>query len=146
MFNQLSYNIHDKPAKEAVSGWLTQRANIVIESGRYDRDLSVSNPAGQHLAFECERRTIPHWCNGNPFPYPTITIPTRKQKFADESTYFATVNLSLTAMVVLSSAAVTGSPIISRYASGRGQECFYDVPIASGWQFSLPSPQPVHPI
>lgn len=142
MFNQQAYNNNDKLAKETVSGWLTTRGNRVVESGRYDIDLSVSSADGRRMDFECERRSIPAWESGSAFPYPTITIPLRKEKFASPVAYFATVNSSCTAVVVLPASVVTGSAVVLRNTKDRGWEKFYDVPIGSGWQFGLPGKKP----
>lgn len=55
MFNKNSYDQNDRPAKEAVSGFLQTRGNKVLES-LFDADLSIRNAEGKSFGIECERR------------------------------------------------------------------------------------------
>lgn len=137
MFDQNSYDQNDQLAKHTVSGFFTARGNTVTESGRYDIDLSMTTNSNVHLGVECERRTLPTWLPGQPYPDGRITVPIRKGKFSNPYSLFATVNSSCDRMVVVPGEAVTGSPIIYKGTKNRGLEGFYAVPVNMCWQFNV---------
>lgn len=137
MFDQSSYDQNDQLAKHSVSGFLTARGNAVLESGRYDIDLSMTTTDGQRYGVECERRFLTSWRPGQPFPNATITVPARKAKFSNSNTLFATINSACDRLVVIPGEAVTGSPLVFRETRNRGREGFYEVPIDLCWQFPI---------
>lgn len=137
MFDQTSYDQNDQPAKNSVSGFFTARGNIVLESGRYDIDLSMRTTGGQNYGVECERRSMASWRLGQPYPYTTISVPARKAKFSNPGSLFATVNSTCDRLVIIPGDAVTGSPLVFKETRNRGLEGFYEVPIGLCWQFDV---------
>ena len=119
-FNKESHAANDKPAKDLVIKFLKSKGLDAMENPNdYGIDIMVSR-------YEVERREI--WVNS--FPFRTVHIPTRKEKFLKYNIVYAIVNKDFSKIMLCT------SEIIRKYnkievpnkSVPRG-EYFYDVPI-----------------
>ena len=130
-FSKQVYDDCDTPAKDALIQYLTPRVRYVEKEphGRYGVDLLVQYNNGRKVFFECEKRYS--WKVGK-FPYDTIHIPSRKQKFLnlEYPTYFASFRDDLKALIILNSQDIKNQSMVevSNYRMRSGEE-FYNIPL-----------------
>jgi len=119
-FNKESHAVNDKPAKDLVISFLKSKGLDAMENPNdYGIDIMVSR-------YEVERREI--WINS--FPFKTVHIPARKEKFLKYNIVYAIVNKDFNKIMLCT------SEVIRKYnkievpnKSVPKGEYFYDVPI-----------------
>ena len=119
-FNKESHAVNDKPAKDLVISFLKSKGLDAMENPNdYGIDIMVSR-------YEVERREI--WINS--FPFRTVHIPARKEKFLKYNIVYAIVNKDFNKIMLCT------SEVIRKYnkievpnKSVPKGEYFYDVPI-----------------
>ena len=119
-FNKESYDANDKPAKDLVINFLRLKGLDATENpDRYGIDIIVPR-------YEVERRDI--WINK--FPFKTVHIPARKEKFLKHSIVYAIVNKDFNKIMFCTSETIKQyDPIEVPNKSVSEGEYFYDVPI-----------------
>ena len=127
-FNKESHAANDKPAKDLVIKFLKSKGLDAMENPNdYGIDIMVSR-------YEVERREI--WTNK--FPFQTVHIPARKEKFLKYNIIYAIVNKDFNKIMLCT------SEIIRQYnkievpnRSVQAGEYFYDVPIKEWSTYNL---------
>ena len=127
-FNKESHAANDKPAKDLVIKFLKSKGLDAMENPNdYGIDIMVSR-------YEVERREI--WTNK--FPFQTVHIPARKEKFLKYNIIYAIVNKDFNKIMLCT------SEIIRQYnkievpnRSVPAGEYFYDVPIKEWSTYNL---------
>ena len=127
-FNKESHAVNDKPAKDLVIKFLKSKGLDAMENPNdYGIDIMVSR-------YEVERREI--WTNK--FPFQTVHIPARKEKFLKYNIIYAIVNKDFNKIMLCT------SEIIRQYnkievpnKSVPVGEYFYDVPIKEWSTYNL---------
>ena len=127
-FNKESHAANDKPAKDLVIKFLKSKGLDAMENPNdYGIDIMVSR-------YEVERREI--WTNK--FPFQTVHIPARKEKFLKYNIIYAIVNKDFNKIMLCT------SEIIRQYnkievpnRSVPTGEYFYDVPIKEWSTYNL---------
>ena len=127
-FNKESPAANDKPAKDLVIKFLKSKGLDAMENPNdYGIDIMVSR-------YEVERREI--WTNK--FPFQTVHIPARKEKFLKYNIIYAIVNKDFNKIMLCT------SEIIRQYnkievpnRSVPTGEYFYDVPIKEWSTYNL---------
>ena len=126
--NKESHAANDKPAKDLVIKFLKSKGLDAMENPNdYGIDIMVSR-------YEVERREI--WTNK--FPFQTVHIPARKEKFLKYNIIYAIVNKDFNKIMLCT------SEIIRQYnkievpnRSVQTGEYFYDVPIKEWSTYNL---------
>lgn len=129
MFSRLLYDQYDLPAKLAVSGYLTSRGNHITQGTQFGVDFSGHNADGRTFFVEVEVKCLRCWPSGSAFPFETITISERKNKFAESGTYFFVLNESRCDAVAVPASILVKSPLLTE-DRGRGLESFFDITVA----------------
>ena len=127
-FNKESHAANDKPAKDLVIKFLKSKGLDAIENpDKYGIDIIVPR-------YEVERREI--WIDD--FPFATVHIPARKEKFLKYNIIYAIVNKDFNKIMLCT------SEIIRQYnkievpnRSVPTGEYFYDVPIKEWSTYNL---------
>lgn len=83
-FDRALFEKYDTKAKEATIEFLGGDAREYTEN-RYKQDIIYTGADGQELFAECEVKRVWH---GWDFPYDSVQLPQRKQKFFDKPTLF----------------------------------------------------------
>ena len=96
-FVEEQHAIHDAEAKEAVQKlWAKPGYDCIEDPDEFGVDLLVK---GKGREFGCEVETKTGW-HGPEFEFPTLRIPSRKQKFTDDRVTFFVLNSERTHAVV----------------------------------------------
>ena len=119
-FNKESHAVNDKPAKDLVINFLKSKGVDAIENpDKYGIDIIVPR-------YEVERREI--WIDN--FPFKTVHIPARKEKFLKYSIVYAVVNKDFNKVMFCTSEVIKRCNLIEvPNKSVPEGEYFYDVPI-----------------
>jgi len=120
-FDQKLFNENDPKAREVVKGYFKNQRYLVSDNGQYDIDLLVG------VGVEIERR--PLWSGSN-FPFATVNIPFRKEKFLKEARlkYFV-VNNEYTYGLVIDGDEILKYPVKeNKNKFVPSGELFYSVP------------------
>ena len=119
-FNKESYDANDKPAKDLVINFLKSKGLDAIENpDKYGIDIVVPR-------YEVERREI--WIDK--FPFKTVHIPARKEKFLKHSIVYVVVNKDFDKIMFCRSEVIRQYNLIEvPNKSVPEGEYFYDVPI-----------------
>lgn len=137
-FDRHAYQVLDPIAKADCSGWFAAepRGYTVHEGPVYGYDLLASGRSGV-FRVECEIRADLRAWTDRPFPFPTVSIPCRKERLDGEIDYYWAQNGSRTRAIIFPAAAVFSAPTGAKMTENRGIESFYYVPVASGYQVRL---------
>ena len=119
-FNKESYAANDKPAKDLVIDFLKSKGLDAMENpDKYGIDIVVPR-------YEVERREI--WIDE--FPFKTVHIPARKEKFLKHSIVYVVVNKDFDKLMFCRSEIIRQYNLIEvPNKSVPEGEYFYDVPI-----------------
>ena len=119
-FNKESYDANDKPAKDLVINFLKSKGLDAMENpDKYGIDIVVPR-------YEVERREI--WIDK--FPFKTVHIPARKEKFLKHSIIYVVVNKDFNKLMFCRSEIIRQYNLIEvPNKSVPEGEYFYDVPI-----------------
>ena len=119
-FNKESHAANDKPAKDLVINFLKSKGLDAMENpDKYGIDIVVPR-------YEVERREI--WIDE--FPFKTVHIPARKEKFLKHSIVYAVVNKDFDKIMFCRSEVIRQYDLIEvPNKSVPEGEYFYDVPI-----------------
>ena len=119
-FNKESHAANDKPAKDVVISFLKSKGLDAMENpDKYGIDIVVPR-------YEVERREI--WIDE--FPFKTVHIPARKEKFLKHSIVYAVVNKDFDKIMFCRSEVIRQYDLIEvPNKSVPEGEYFYDVPI-----------------
>ena len=119
-FNKESHAVNDKPAKDLVINFLKSKGLDAIENpDKYGIDIVVPR-------YEVERREI--WIDQ--FPFKTVHIPARKEKFLKHSIIYVVVNKDYNKLMFCRSEIIRQYNLIEvPNKSVPEGEYFYDVPI-----------------
>ena len=119
-FNKESHAANDKPAKDLVIDFLKSKGLDAMENpDKYGIDIVVPR-------YEVERREI--WIDE--FPFKTVHIPARKEKFLKHSIVYVVVNKDFNKMMFCRSEIIRQYNLIEvPNKSVPEGEYFYDVPI-----------------
>ena len=134
MFDPQAYQRWDTPGKEAISGHLTALGFQVIESGKYDIDLSVSG-SGRVFNVDVEVRPILKW--NEDFPFPEVQFPARKTRHSGDNNWLVMLNPYLTRGVVYRADKVASSTAVQKDCGRDLDEAVLSVPLAMGKEFSV---------
>lgn len=93
-FDKSLYEAYDQKAREATTAYLQKQGIDVCEHpNRYAQDLIAFAPLDDcEYNVECEVKIV--W-DGKDFPYDSVQLPQRKQKFFDGKTKFFIWNKNL---------------------------------------------------
>lgn len=93
-FDKSLYEAYDKKAREVTTAYLkTQGMDVCEHPDRYAQDLIAFYPLDEcEYNVECEVKIV--W-DGKEFPYDSVQLPQRKQKFFDGKTKFFIWNKNL---------------------------------------------------
>ena len=119
-FNKESHAANDKPAKDLVINFLKSKGLDAMENpDKYGIDIIVPR-------YEVERREI--WIDK--FPFKTVHIPARKEKFLKHSIVYVVVNKDFNKIMFCKSEVIRQYNLIEvpNKSIPKG-EYFYDVPI-----------------
>ena len=119
-FSKDSYTVNDKPAKDLVINFLKSKGLDAMENpDKYGIDIVVPR-------YEVERREI--WIDE--FPFKTVHIPARKEKFLKHSIVYVVVNKDFDKLMFCRSEIIRQYNLIEvPNKSVPEGEYFYDVPI-----------------
>ena len=119
-FNKESHAVNDKPAKDLVINFLKSKGLDAMENpDKYGIDIVVPR-------YEVERREI--WIDE--FPFKTVHIPARKEKFLKHSIVYVVVNKDFNKIMFCRSEIIRQYNLIEvPNKSVPEGEYFYDVPI-----------------
>ena len=119
-FNKESHAANDKPAKDLVINFLKSKGLDAMENpDKYGIDIVVPR-------YEVERREI--WIDE--FPFKTVHIPARKEKFLKHSIVYVVVNKDFDKLMFCRSEIIRQYNLIEvPNKSVPEGEYFYDVPI-----------------
>ena len=119
-FNKESHAANDKPAKDVVISFLKSKGLDAMENpDKYGIDIVVPR-------YEVERREI--WIDE--FPFKTVHIPARKEKFLKHSIVYVVVNKDFDKLMFCKSEVIRQYNLIEiPNKSVPEGEYFYDVPI-----------------
>ena len=119
-FNKESHAANDKPAKDLVINFLKSKGLDAMENpDKYGIDIVVPR-------YEVERREI--WIDE--FPFKTVHIPARKEKFLKHSIVYVVVNKDFDKIMFCRSEVIRQYDLIEvPNKSVPEGEYFYDVPI-----------------
>ena len=127
-FNKESHAVNDKPAKDLVISFLKSKGVDAVENpDKYGIDIIVPR-------YEVERREI--WVNY--FPFKTVHIPARKEKFLKYSIVYAVVNKDFNKIMFCKSEVIKQYNLIEvPNKSVPEGEYFYDVPIEEWYIYNV---------
>ena len=119
-FNKESHAANDKPAKDLVINFLKSKGLDAMENpDKYGIDIVVPR-------YEVERREI--WIDE--FPFKTVHIPARKEKFLKHSIVYVVVNKDFDKIMFCRSEVIRQYDLVEiPNKSVPEGEYFYDVPI-----------------
>ena len=119
-FNEESYATNDRPAKDLVINFLKSKGLDAVENpDKYGIDIVVPR-------YEVERREI--WIDE--FPFKTVHIPARKEKFLKHSIVYVVVNKDFDKIMFCRSEVIRQYNLIEVPNKSIPEgEYFYDVPI-----------------
>ena len=126
-FNKESHAANDKPAKDLVINFLKSKGVDATENpDKYGIDIIVPR-------YEVERREI--WIDE--FPFKTVHIPARKEKFLKHSIVYVVVNKDFDKLMFCRSEIIRQYNLIEvPNKSVPEGEYFYDVPIEKWHTFN----------
>lgn len=131
-FDQKLFEENDAAARHAVTQYLLATSDVIVENNpdKYGVDLLVTGGL-QDYAIECEIKRV--W-KGADFPWNTVQLPARKQKFSELGipVEYWILNADLTyAMLIRSDVLqhLTPVEVPNKYVA-RG-EMFYQIPLTS---------------
>ena len=126
-FNKESHAANDKPAKDLVINFLKSKGLDAMENpDKYGIDIVVPR-------YEVERREI--WIDE--FPFKTVHIPARKEKFLKHSIIYVVVNKDFNKLMFCRSEIIRQYNLIEvPNKSVPEGEYFYDVPIEKWHTFN----------
>ena len=127
-FNKDSYTVNDKPAKDLVINFLKSKGLDAMENpDKYGIDIIVPR-------YEVERREV--WVDK--FPFNTVHIPSRKEKFLKYSIIYAVVSRDFDKVMFCTSEVIKQhNQIEVPNKSVPEGEYFYDVPIEKWHIYNL---------
>ena len=125
-FEQDIHDKYDEPAKEAVAKFVWEKCDVEVipNDDQYGVDLLVMNGDKQIGSIEVEVR---QWSPN--YPYPTIHVPERKEKFFGDNTLFFALTKDMKHAYWIETKFIKQYPLREvrnvKVASG---EMFFDVP------------------
>jgi len=126
-FNKASFEKYDRAARIRTGQHLTLKGYKVKDHpDKYAQDL-IATRDNNSICVECEVKVV--W-SGPDFPYETVQLPQRKQKFFNEATLFYIWNKQLDNAVTFLSEEIkdlTPVEVPNKYIS-KG-EYFYQIPM-----------------
>lgn len=132
------YKKCDKIGKQAIIDFFNENlpgCEVIVEPyGKFGVDLKIIKKDKTFIYAECEIRTI--WKEGK-FPYRTIHVPYRKDKFKSKNTYFITIRGDLGACYFSQLNDNTSIVEIRNTEVEGDKEPFYDVPVENCLYFDL---------
>ena len=128
-FDRALYEEYDKKARKATTDYLKGIGFEVCEHpNRYAQDLIAFSPMDNYEFYaECEVKVI--W-DSEEFPYETVQLPQRKQKFFDGNTKFFIWNKGLTKAITFWDAEISDLiPVEVPNKYVHKGEYFYQIPL-----------------
>jgi len=128
VFDPFLYQQYDAKAKQKLKEYLENRGYQVVECpfGQYDVDLGAWNKE-KTVLFDVEVR--PLWESGS-FPFPTIHLPCRKEKFTNHlfPVFFVAFRRDLKRFVSIPDINLSKKIVVKNKYVANGER-FFDVPI-----------------
>ena len=119
-FDPQLFGANDPQSRSVVAEFYKSRGCLVrANPDQYGIDLFVTRKV------EIERR--PNWY-GNRFPFETVHIPARKEKFFNEGCLYVVVNGGYDAMLTIDGSVILKHPRVRVPNKFMDDEFFYDVP------------------
>ncbi len=128
-FDRALYEEYDKKARKATTDYLKGIGFEVCEHpNRYAQDLIAFSPMDNYEFYaECEVKVI--W-DSEEFPYETVQLPQRKQKFFDGNTKFFIWNKGLTKAITFWDSEISDLiPVEVPNKYVHKGEYFYQIPL-----------------
>ena len=127
-FNKENHDANDKPAKDLVISFLKSRGIDASENpDKYGIDIITPR-------YEVERRDI--WKIN--FPFKTVHVPARKEKFLKHNIIYAIVNKDFNRIMCCESSTITQCNLVEVPNKSVPQgEYFYDVPVELWYIYNL---------
>lgn len=120
------YNADDN-AKELVITWLEGYGyNMQVNPDQYGIDLIGTNTEGQEVAVEVE---VKHHWTGSHFPFRTVHVSARKQKFVRPNAYLVMVNHERTHVLTLDYETLRDARLVTKPTIYTTDEQFLQVDV-----------------
>ena len=120
------YNADDN-AKELVIQWLKSYGYIVdVNPDQYGIDLIGTDNTGRQIAVEVE---VKHHWKGSHFPFRTVHVSARKQKFVRPNAYLVMVNHDRTHVLTLDYETLSQARLVTKPTIYTTDEQFLQVDV-----------------
>ena len=120
------YNADDN-AKDLVIQWLrTYGYNVDVNPDQYGIDLIGTDNTGRHIAVEVE---VKHHWKGSHFPFRTVHVSARKQKFVRPNAYLVMVNHERTHVLTLDYETLSQARLVTKPTVYTTDEQFLQVDV-----------------
>jgi hypothetical protein len=120
------YNADDN-AKELVIQWLsTYGYNMEVNPDTYGIDLIGTDNTGKHITVEVE---VKHHWTGAHFPFRTVHVSARKQKFVRPNAYLVMVNHERTHVLTLDYETLSQARLVTKPTIYTTDEQFLQVDV-----------------
>lgn len=133
VFDVAAFEEYDAFSKAVVIRWLNRRGVVVVDNTLFDR-YAVDLLVGGVVPGDVEVR--PEW-NDDVFPFGTVHVPVRKEKFMLEGDFlYFVLDKSLTRLLMTNGERIRSSPV-EVVRTWRGDDAFFVVPIGCFERFDL---------
>jgi hypothetical protein len=120
------YNADDN-AKDLVIQWLrTYGYNVDVNPDQYGIDLIGTDNTGRQIAVEVE---VKHHWKGSHFPFRTVHVSARKQKFVRPNAYLVMVNHERTHVLTLDYETLSQAKLVTKPTVYTTDEQFLQVDV-----------------
>jgi hypothetical protein len=120
------YNADDN-AKDLVIQWLrTYGYNVDVNPDQYGIDLIGTDNTGRQIAVEVE---VKHHWKGSHFPFRTVHVSARKQKFVRPNAYLVMVNHERTHVLTLDYETLSQARLVTKPTVYTTDEQFLQVDV-----------------
>lgn len=120
------YNADDN-AKELVIQWLKGYGyNVYVNPDQYGIDLIGTDSTGKAIAVEVE---VKHHWKGSHFPFRTVHVSARKQKFIRPDSYLVMVNHERTHVLTLNYETLSQAKLVTKPTIYTTDEQFLQVDV-----------------
>ena len=125
-FDQSLYDADDN-AKELVIRWLKGYGyNVYVNPDQYGIDLVGTDNTGNPIAVEVE---VKHHWQGSHFPFRTVHVSARKQKFVKPNAYLVMVNHERTYVLTLNYETLSQARLVTKPTIYTTDEQFLQVDV-----------------
>ena len=131
-FDKKLYEENDHKGKIFASSILKKMypSYNIVEGDKFGVDLKVIDPKDNSIFITAEVEVRHNWNNDGDFPFSTINIPYRKQKFFNGKCKYFSINKNLNRCLIIDDKDILNSPLEenpNKYVSSN--EKFYKVPV-----------------